>query len=78
MLGLFAQQGPEQGRSPVLMKWRWNSMFRWIFLLLLCRENKTAICQSGCNLEVNKLKKCARMIGTEGAKLALSYTREDS
>ena len=57
MLGLFAQQGPEQGRPPMLMKWRWNSMLRWIFLLL-CRENRqenrTAICQSGCNLEVNK------------------------
>ena len=54
MLGLFAQQGPEQGRSPMLMKWRWYSILRWIFLLLLCRENRTAICQSGCNLEVNK------------------------
>ena len=39
VLGLFAQQR----RPPMLMKCRWNSIFRWIFLLLLCGENRTAI-----------------------------------
>ena len=41
VLGLFAQQV----RPPMLMKYRWNSIFGWIFLLLilLCRENRTAV-----------------------------------